>query len=116
MDDLNKYVDLETALNRIRGNKKLYARLIGLFLKNPEFENFDSFIENKDYEKAGESAHAIKGMTGNLSLTALFEESTTLMTQLRQGEFDSELYEQFKKDTEITKNHLTELMEEFSQA
>ncbi len=79
------YVDLDTGLSRVRGNQMLYNRMLGMFLNSQEFDKMEEFLQEKDYEKAGEVAHAIKGMTGNLALTKVFETSTRLMNEFRQG-------------------------------
>lgn len=81
----NNYIDMETGLSRIRGNKKLYIRMLDMFLKSKEFEALDQSLGEKDYAKAADVAHGIKGMTGNLSLTALFEISMQLMQELKSG-------------------------------
>ena len=78
-------INLSEGLARVRDNKKLFRRMLGMFLDSEEFAAMDSYLSQKDYAKAADSAHAIKGMTGNLSLTALFTTSTTLMEELRQG-------------------------------
>ena len=56
-----------------------------------KFENsidvaaLDSSIAAKDFKKAGEIVHAAKGVAGNLSLAAFYDNSVVLMEQLRGG-------------------------------
>lgn len=56
-----------------------------MFEASEEFDKFEAALAEGDNPKAGDVAHAIKGMTGNLSMTALFEASTVLMTELRDN-------------------------------
>lgn len=91
------YIDVDAALARTRGNKVLYCRLLGMFLGSKEFDSFEAAISTGDYEQAGQVAHGIKGMTGNLALMPLSKVSETLMHQLRQGIFDEKLYAEYKE-------------------
>lgn len=86
--NITDYIDLENGLARTRGNKALYCRLLGMLLNSKEFASFEAFLAENNFEQAGNVAHAIKGMTGNLALTPLFKISETLMIQLRQGIVD----------------------------
>ena len=92
MPDYNnpQLMNVEEALGRIRGNKVLYNRMLQMFLQGKDFEALEESLANNDYARAGEVAHAIKGVTGNLSLMALFEVSTQLMNELRHGEAPDE--------------------------
>lgn len=86
--EFDRYVDVDTGLGRVRGNKKLYRKMLNMFTESAEIERFEQAIADGDMEQAGQYAHAIKGMTGNLSLTALFDSSTNLMDQLRNGAYE----------------------------
>ena len=113
-DDSSKYVDVENGLSRVRGNKSLYKRMLSMFLDSGEFASLEEHLSNNDYEAAGNSAHAIKGITGNLSLTALFEVSTALMGELRNGAPSPEtvqLYETALEKTKIAVNETIQQME-----
>lgn len=89
-------LDLESGLSRVRGKKSIYKRMLGLFKASEEFAAFDGNIAAKDYAKASENAHAIKGMTGNLGMNALLETSEKLMVQLRDGGFDADTMERYQ--------------------
>lgn len=84
-ENFKEYVDMDSALNRVRGNKMLYRKMLDMFLSSKEFDALEEALGAGDNQRAGEIAHAIKGMTGNLSFTKLFETSTELMNQMRQG-------------------------------
>ncbi|MDR0426539.1 MAG: Hpt domain-containing protein [Clostridiales bacterium] len=79
------WINLEEGLGRMRGNETLYKKLLNIFLSSPEFDALEEALNADDTRRAVDVAHGIKGMTGNLSLTALFEGSTKLMNELRAG-------------------------------
>lgn len=110
MSDISKYVDLESALARVRGNKMLYGKMLGMFLASAEFAAFDKQMTEKDYAKAGETAHGIKGLTGNLGFTKLFETSNALMLQLREGSYDENLLAEYYEALEKTREIVNELI------
>jgi HPt (histidine-containing phosphotransfer) domain-containing protein len=72
--ELKQYVDTEKALERIRGNSKLFKTLLTHFLATrTQFEQLKKEIGANDREAAAKSVHAIKGVAANLSMTALYE-------------------------------------------
>jgi HPt (histidine-containing phosphotransfer) domain-containing protein len=101
--ELKKYIDIDDALSRVRGNKSLYRKMLNLFLQNEEFAKLEQYLVEKDYEKAASSSHAIKGMTGNLSFTALFECSTELLQQLHKGPPDEITVQNYRNALDMTK-------------
>ena len=58
-------------------------KLLTKFRKETNLNEHLGFIEAKDYEKAQVSAHTLKGVTGNLSLTALYEQAIAIEAQLK---------------------------------
>lgn len=86
MEELKeKGVNIDEGVNRLMGNAGLYQKmlfkLVDLIRKSPVDLNFDA----NDYEKTIEEAHAIKGATGNLSVTPLYEAYTKAVNLLREG-------------------------------
>jgi hypothetical protein len=56
-------------------------------------------------------AHAIKGLTGNLALTPLFEESTSLMNQLREGAYEEATLQNYRTILTETRDEVKKLIE-----
>jgi len=81
----SKYIDLVTGLPRVANNEMLYKKLVAKFEASVDISSLDSALALKDYTKAGEIVHAAKGVAGNLSLAAFYENSVVLMDQLRGG-------------------------------
>ena len=105
-------INLKEGLSRVRDNKKLYRRMLGLFMESGEFAVLEDSLMQKDYQKAGDVAHAIKGMTGNLSLTLLYKISSRMMDELRQGIASEESQADFRDIYEKTRLYVDEVMKE----
>ena len=80
-----EFINLEEGLGRVRNNKKLYKRMLSLFLASDQFVALEDALAAGDFAHAADVAHGIKGMSGNLSLNAVYETSTELTEQLRKG-------------------------------
>lgn len=102
MEEQTPYINLEEGLKRVRGNKALYARMLSLFLANKEMEMLEEKLAGGDLEGAAAVAHAIKGMTGNLSLTALFTASTALLESLGAGRREEDQLARYREAAQKT--------------
>jgi len=102
MDNDSRYLDIESALNRVRGKSALIKRLLTMFLQGKHFDEFEAALEECDFEKASEVAHAIKGETANLSMPLLSETAGSLMVQLRNGPPDSDTLETYREALQRT--------------
>ena len=81
----SKYIDLASGLPRVANNETLYKKLVAKFEAGVDMQAFDEALASEDYIKAGELVHAAKGIAGNLSLAAFYDNSAILMDQLRDG-------------------------------
>jgi HPt (histidine-containing phosphotransfer) domain-containing protein len=86
IDGLTAHIDVDSALARIRGNRKVFKMLLGTFLKNPEIEPIKKAILAGELKEAAGLAHKVKGVTANLSLTALNREIISIETALKTGQ------------------------------
>ena len=109
------YINIKEALGRVRDNKKLFRRMLGLFMESGEFATLEDSLMQKDYAKAGDAAHAIKGITGNLALTELFKISTKMMEELRQGIASDETQAAFRAAYGQTRLYVEEVMRELEE-
>lgn len=78
-------VDVDGGLKRINGNEKLYTKLLGSFTKSINTYKVDADFDGNDYNEIIERAHAIKGVSGNLSITPVYESYTKIVDLLRAG-------------------------------
>ena len=75
--------DIEEGLTRLGGDEEFYETLLSGFLQENGMEELTKGIESCDYRRAFEAAHGLKGDTGNLSLTPLYEAVCSLVEDLR---------------------------------
>jgi len=81
----SKYIDETEGLSRVANNVALYQRLLAKFGKSIDADAFEAAVAAGDFMAAGEIVHAAKGIAGNLSLKAFYDNSVVLMEQLREG-------------------------------
>lgn len=80
----NLGVDVDEGLDRVMGDESLYEMMLGMFLdtinESPiEMGEFDS----EDRDELIRKVHTLKGTTGNLSLTPLFDGYVEVLGLLR---------------------------------
>ncbi|MCM1038042.1 MAG: hypothetical protein NC314_04015 [Roseburia sp.] len=78
-------VDVDGGVKRINGNEKLYTKLLGSFVKSVNTYRVDADYDGNEYNDVIEKTHALKGVSGNLSITPLFESYTKIVDLLRAG-------------------------------
>ncbi len=76
-------VDTEDAINRMNGNISLYERMLIKFVDMMRNLSVRQDFDCKDYASAVESAHAIKGVSGNLSITPVYKAYSEIVRLLR---------------------------------
>ncbi|GHU88604.1 hypothetical protein FACS1894202_05010 [Clostridia bacterium] len=62
-----KGLNVEDALKRLRGNVKLYTKLVARFADGAELESLKTSLASGDLSAATRDAHTIKGAAANLS-------------------------------------------------
>ncbi len=86
LDELRKLgVDVDGGLDRMMGNSTLYRNML---IKLCEMvkecaDNMD--FESGDYPKMIDETHKVKGASGNLSVTPLYEAYSEMVSLLRAG-------------------------------
>lgn len=89
MEELSELgVDTKDALARFMGNSELYERMLKKFPKTVEESPVLAYARSEDYETATSNAHALKGVTGNLSLTPLYDRYTKIVDMYRESNFE----------------------------
>ena len=82
-------LDLDGALERVLGSEALLERLLGKFTADKNFDALGSALAEGDAQRAYAAAHTLKGVCGNLSMTALYELFTRQSDALRRGDLDA---------------------------
>lgn len=74
-------IDTEDAIERFVGDKELYLKILKTFVKDPSFQLAEESFKEKKEEEFLAHLHSLKGVSGNLGISVLFER-TALMRQL----------------------------------
>lgn len=79
-------IDYDEALDRFGGNSALYKRLASKFTEDPHFADMEEALARNDAEEAYRAAHALKGVSGNLSFSELYSIAGSMSALLRDGD------------------------------
>ena len=81
-------IDVAQALERMMGSEALLERLLGKFREDRNLQALCGALKAGDLETAVTAAHTLKGVCGNLSMTALHGLLTRQVEALRRGDLD----------------------------
>ena len=79
------------------GNRKMYMKFLGMLFQDENLSKLGNALEQGDMTSAFEAAHTLKGVTGNMGLTPLYDAVCTIVEPLRTGE-DREDYTKMYED------------------
>lgn len=77
-------INTDEALKRFMNNEALYEKMLRKLPNSMNGKQVLEKIDADDVNGAIETAHTLKGVLGNLSITPLFEAYTDIVTLLRQ--------------------------------
>ncbi len=107
LDSMKQYgANVEEGLTRCMKNEAFYLRLVSLVPKEENFNKLKSSIESEDLDAAFDAAHALKGVTGNLALTPLYDpiyEITELLRSRTRTDYSPLLGEILEKKEQLEK-------------
>lgn len=87
LTELQAYgVDVQDGLRRFVNNAALFEKMLKKFPAAAEQLPVETRFESGDLDAALADAHTLKGMTGNLSLTPLYEAYTEIVALLRAND------------------------------
>ena len=108
-DKLREFgADVDAGLARCMGNEALYLRLVASIPSETNFDKLSKGIEEHDLDMAFDAAHALKGVTGNLSLTPLYEPIVRI-TELLRNRTDTD-YTELLTEISDKKDKLKDLL------
>lgn len=102
--------DYEGACKRLI-NEKLLQRFLQKFPEDPSMQLLRDAVRKDDIENSFRSVHTLKGVSGNLGLTVLYNAAVNLTEQLRPREetADEELFQALTEEYDRTISVLGEL-------
>ena len=84
IDKLKEYgADVKTGLNLCMNSEDFYLRMVSMIVAERSFDDLKTAIEKNDLNEGFKAAHALKGVSGNLSLTPLYEKVVEITELLR---------------------------------
>ena len=78
-------IDYDAALARFMGKQAIYEKYLGKLPEDAHMDAAWAALEQQDEAELLEQVHAIKGLTGTLGITGLFEQSAAIVALLRAG-------------------------------
>lgn len=107
-------VDVQEGIKRFSGKKEIYEKYLYKFPENEYYERLEVALLKGEKEEAFQAAHALKGMTGNLSMNTLYEALKPVVEALR-GEADFQVArEQMDKVREQYQSVLSAIEKSYS--
>ncbi len=82
----NSGADTDGAIRRFVGNSQMYGQFLVSFTADGSFADITSALEQDDLDAALTAAHTLKGISGNLGLTKLYEASSSMVSLIRAGD------------------------------
>ncbi len=87
LDSLKNFgADVETGVARCAGKEDLYLKLVQTIPADEKFDSLKDALESKDFDRAFDIVHALKGVVTNLSITPLYDKISELTEYLRNKE------------------------------
>ncbi len=77
-------MNYEEAMTRFMGNESLYESLVPRIVEEIENNPVLCHMEKQDWDTALKNAHMLKGATGNLSITPLYEGYAKVVSLIRE--------------------------------
>ncbi len=91
-EEMKKYgANITEAMERFMGNEAIYEKMLKKFPAAVESHQVAEYIKKGDNKTAVANAHTLKGVTGNLSITPLYNAYVEIVNLLRAEENDKAL-------------------------
>lgn len=97
LDQLSKWgCDVPGAMERFLDDEDLYLSCLDIFAEDENFAKLRQSLDSKNYTDAFDSAHTLKGVSGNLGLSPLYQAVVEIVEPLRSKDY-SNLEAQYSK-------------------
>lgn len=90
-------VDYALTMERFMQQERMYVRILGMLFKDESLPALQKAVEEKNLEAAFQAAHTLKGVSGNLGLTSLYEAVCEIVEPLRRLEVRGDYPEKLEK-------------------
>jgi HPt (histidine-containing phosphotransfer) domain-containing protein len=79
-------IDINDGLNRFAGSTELYEKFLRKFKDDKTFEDLGKAVEARNCDEAFKAAHALKGVSGNLSMICVYKITSDMCAAFRANE------------------------------
>lgn len=108
IDNLKKYgADVTEGVSRCLNDESFYLDLVKSVIPDVRIDELETYIAEKNFDKAFEVAHALKGMYGNISMKPIYDPICEITEHLR-GKEDVD-YSGYLNEAKAQKEKLNEL-------
>ncbi|MBE5970820.1 MAG: Hpt domain-containing protein [Lachnospiraceae bacterium] len=90
-------VDVDGVMERFLGKQELMEKFLFRFVNDQTYSKVIEGMENHDADAMFKAAHALKGLSGNLGLTPVYEPLCELCDAMRHDGFDGPYEEPYEK-------------------
>lgn len=100
IESLKQYgANVEEGLKRCMNNEEFYLKLVTKAVDDASYDRLKAALDENDLDAAFEAAHALKGVSANLSLTPIYEPVYEI-TELLRSRTETDYSEYLKKITD----------------
>ena len=78
--------DYDVTMARFLGNEAMYLKFLNMLPQDDSLQKLGQALDGGDLTAAFAAAHTLKGVTGNLGLTPLYQAVCAIVEPLRAGE------------------------------
>ena len=108
IDKLKEYgANVDEGVKRCINDEGFYLSLVETVIPDTRIDELEAAINAKDYDKAFEIAHALKGLYGNIAISPIYD-PVNEMTELLRGRTDTD-YTRLLNEAKQQKKKLNEL-------
>ncbi|GHV45089.1 hypothetical protein FACS189492_2280 [Clostridia bacterium] len=104
-------IDVNTGMNRLMNNKKLYFTMLKSFLNGKMGHELQAAIVGDDLTKTSQTAHAVKGVAANLGLTELWNLSAEIEAAAKAQQPTAAFADRLKATVDATEGGVQSLLE-----
>ncbi len=76
-------IDVVKTMERFMNNEELFIKFLKRFLDDNNYQDMRAAILDKDYEKAFNHAHTLKGLSANLGMNCIQHPVSDIVDKLR---------------------------------
>ena len=91
-------IDLRVIDQCFGGNEEIYFKFLRRFFEDKDYINFNELMFQEKYSEAFNSAHALKGVAGNLGMIRVYECLVIIVEKIKNSNYEELdiLYIKFK--------------------